>query len=181
MLCFSCSKNEIEQTYQWVRKELKNIIIDDTMDNSLMSESSLKKKNKSSLFEMFSNSSISNSTRIISDAEEDDEDPESYRLSHDELNHYLFLLKQTENEPESQNEDPLPWWKTHNSQLKKLSILARQLFSIPATSASVERQFSSAGIIFNDRRTRLTGENLENIILIRSMENQDKNDIGTSD
>ena len=183
LLYFSCSKNESEQTYKWVRKELKNITIDDAMDNSLLSESSLKKKKKSSLFEMFSNSSILHSTRIGGDCEEEDsdEDSESNVLSHDELNCYFFLLKQTENEPESENEDPLPWWKTHNNRLKKLSVLVRQLFSIPATAASVERQFSSAGIIFNERRTRLTGENLENIILIRSMENQDKNDIGTLD
>src|SRR5271156_4243671 len=99
----------------------------------------------------------------------------------DELNHYFFLLEKTEGEPESQDENPLLWWKKHNKYLPKLSILTRQIFSIPATSASVERQFSSAGVIFNDRRTRLSGENLENIILIRSIENQDKNNIGMLD
>jgi hypothetical protein len=179
----SCSKNEIEQTYKWVREELKKIIIDGSIKNSFVLESSLKKNKKSSLFEIFSNSSIINSTHTISDVEEedDDEDLDSYMSAHDELNDYLFLLKKTENEPESKNEDPLAWWKKHSNHLQKLSILTRQLFSIPATSASVERQFSSAGIIFNDRRTRLSGENLENIILIRSIENQDKNDVGMLD
>lgn len=138
------------------------------------------KRKKSSLFEIYSNTSITSST--ITDIEDDDDgDQHTYIIGNDELNHYLFLLKNTENELESKDENPLPWWKKYNRHLPKLSLLARQIFSIPATSAAVERQFSSAGIIFNDRRTRLSGENLENIILIRSMENQDKNNIGTLD
>ena len=131
---------------------------------------------------MFSNSSNTNTACTTSNIEEDsDGNPDTYMISYDELNHYIFLLKKTECEPVSQDENPLLWWKKHKKHLPKLSILTQRIFSIPATSASVERQFSSAGIIFNDRRTRLSGENLENIILIRSTENQDKNNIGMLD
>ncbi len=182
LLYFSCSKNEIEQTHKWVREKLKKIIINEIIDDSIASNSSVTNKNQSSLFEMFSNSSNTNTTRTSSDMdEEDDENPDSYVNTYDELNHYFFLLKKTGSEPESQDENPLLWWKNNSKHLPKLSILTRQVFSIPATSASVERQFSTAGIIFNDRRTRLSGENLENIILIRSIENQDKNYIAMLD
>jgi hypothetical protein len=182
LIYFSCSKHEIEQTHKWVREELKKIIINDIVDNAITSNSSLPKKKQSSLFEMFSNSSNTNTTCTSSDMGEDsDENPDLYMINYDELNHYFFLLRKTEDESESQDENPLLWWKKHSKHLPKLSILTRQIFSIPATSSSVERQFSTAGIIFNDRRTRLTGENLENIILIRSIENQDKNNIGMLD
>ncbi|CAF4232347.1 unnamed protein product, partial [Rotaria sordida] len=178
----NCSKSEIEQTHKWVRAELKRIIINDIVDNAIGSNSSSTKKNQSSLFEMLSNSSNSNTTFTITDMDEDaDENPDAYVVTYDELNHYFFLLKKTEGESESQDENPLLWWKKHSKHLPKLSILTRQIFSIPATSASVERQFSSAGVIFNDRRTCLSGENLENIILIRSIENQDKNTTGILD
>ncbi|CAF4267719.1 unnamed protein product [Rotaria socialis] len=176
-----CSKNEIEQTYKWIRDELKKINIDDTATNAIDLNLSSKKAKKSSLFEIYSNSSTTNSPgRSVIDIEDDDNDQYSNNDTtlHDELNHYLFLVKKTEDEPESKNEDPQLWWKTYNKDLRKLSILTRRIFSIPATSASVERQFSSAGLIFNDRRTRLSGENLENIILVRSIEIQELNDIG---
>ena len=48
--------------------------------------------------------------------------------------------------------------------------LARWIFSIPATSTNVERQFSGAGLIIQERRTNLNPEQLNNILLIRSME-----------
>ena len=40
----------------------------------------------------------------------------------------------------------LPLWKFHQDKLPYLAKLARQLYSIPATSTGVEWQFSSAGI-----------------------------------
>jgi hypothetical protein len=183
---FSCSKRQIEQTHQWIRKELENIKIHDIINQSTMATAASppKKKKKSSLFENYSNASATNATQMAISSFDDDENEEKPNIHanvYDELDHYLYLVKKTENEKESNNEDPLPWWNKHKSDLKKMAILTRRIFSIPATSAAVERQFSTAGMIFNERRTRLSGQNLENTILIRSMKNQDKNDLGTLD
>lgn len=50
------------------------------------------------------------------------------------------------------------WWKNHQLQLKNLSKLAQKILCIPATSASCERNFSAAGYLINERRTRLDPE-----------------------
>jgi hypothetical protein len=66
--------------------------------------------------------------------------------------------------------NPLKFWKDQQEKLPHLSRLARRIFSIPATSASVERQFSGVGLIIQERRTNLNPEQLDNILLIRSMQ-----------
>ena len=66
------------------------------------------------------------------------------------------------------SKDPLTFWKSQSQQFPLLSKLAQQIHSIPATSTSVERQFSAAGLIINERRTNLSPHQLDNILLIRS-------------
>jgi hypothetical protein len=46
--------------------------------------------------------------------------------------------------------DPVTCWKAHLQQFPLLSKLAKQFHSIPATSTSVERQFSAAGLVVNE-------------------------------
>ena len=65
--------------------------------------------------------------------------------------------------------DPLIFWKLHSQQFPLLSKLAEQIHSIPATSSSVEQQFSAAGLVINERRTNLSPHQLDNILLIRSL------------
>ncbi|CAF4188990.1 unnamed protein product [Rotaria sp. Silwood2] len=114
------------------------------------------------------------------EVEECDDDDESFRNNSinktaDEVTQYLLLVQKL-NENKN-NENPLPWWNEHKSKLPKLSILARRLFSIPATSASVERQFSSAGLVYTDRRNRLDGAQLDNVLLVRAMNNANTNEV----
>ncbi|CAF3372643.1 unnamed protein product [Rotaria sp. Silwood2] len=114
------------------------------------------------------------------EVEECDDDDESFRndsinKTADEVTQYLLLVQKL-NENKN-NENPLPWWNEHKSKLPKLSILARRLFSIPATSASVERQFSSAGLVYTDRRNRLDGAQLDNVLLVRAMNNANTNEV----
>ena len=54
----------------------------------------------------------------------------------------------------------MKWWST-NSQLSHLKQLALKHLSIPATSASSERCFSSARMTVSELRTQLSGEDLE--------------------
>ena len=54
----------------------------------------------------------------------------------------------------------MKWWST-NSQLSRLNQLTSKYFYIPATSASYEWCFSSAGLTESELRTQLRGERLE--------------------
>ena len=55
--------------------------------------------------------------------------------------------------------EPITIWSSRN--VTELSTLALQLLSVPCSSASVERLFSKAGLVLNQRRTRLQSSNLE--------------------
>ena len=67
--------------------------------------------------------------------------------------------------------DPLPFWREHQQKFPALSLLARRLFSIPVTSAAVERQFSSAGLTINQRRSSLDPDTVNDILFIKSIQN----------
>ena len=47
--------------------------------------------------------------------------------------------------------------------------LPRFIFSIPATTANVEHEFSAGGLIVNSRRTRLNPQQINNSLFIRSV------------
>ena len=51
--------------------------------------------------------------------------------------------------------DALDWWKLHYGQFPLLAKLARCLFSISATSAAIERVWSSSGLTITNRRSTL--------------------------
>ena len=74
----------------------------------------------------------------------------------DELNRYINM----ELEKTTLDSNPLSFWKQQQNKFPH---------SIAATSASVERQFSGAGLVIQERRTSLNPEQLDNILLIRSM------------
>ena len=57
------------------------------------------------------------------------------------------------------------------SVFPNLSKLARRIYSIPCTSAAVEREFSVAGQIVNQRRSNLDPTTVNNILFLRSIEN----------
>ncbi|CAF4932680.1 unnamed protein product [Rotaria sp. Silwood1] len=64
--------------------------------------------------------------------------------------------------------NPLLFGKEQEHVLLNMSRLAKQIFSIPASSAAVERAFSSAGIVVSQRRTNINPSTVNDIILIRS-------------
>jgi hypothetical protein len=57
-------------------------------------------------------------------------------------------------------------------QLLNLRLLARRYLCIPATSAACERVFSVAGLIVDDKRTRLASWNVEDLVFLREYLNQ---------
>jgi hypothetical protein len=93
--------------------------------------------------------------------------PEKKRPS-DEIDRYINLQL----DPNVTYTNPLEFWQQsqHHQSFPNLSRLARQYFSIPCSSAAVERQFSAAGMIINQRRANMDPSTLNNVIFLRSVE-----------
>lgn len=66
------------------------------------------------------------------------------------------------------NVDVLAWWAAHATKFPNLATLARFVFAIPASSAAPERNFSTAGYLVAERRSRLSPSNVENILISHS-------------
>ena len=65
------------------------------------------------------------------------------------------------------DKDPITFWLNNESAYPLLSSLAVDLLCIPASSAPVERTFSTAGESTCGRRNRLCSHNLEREIMLR--------------
>ncbi len=86
----------------------------------------------------------------------------------DEVDQYIEL-QVGDNE---QYTNPLVFWEKQRRQgmFPNLTRLACRLFSIPCSSAAVERQFSAAGQIVTQRRSNLEPSTVNNILFLRSIE-----------
>jgi len=62
--------------------------------------------------------------------------------------------------------DPLVWWRNHKAMFPILSKLARRILCIPATSASSERLFSTAGLTIANDRASLLPDNAVDLIFL---------------
>jgi len=85
--------------------------------------------------------------------------------SDDELNKYL----EQRIDIESIDDNRLTFWYEHRFDYPILSRLVRSIYSIPATTANVERQFSASGMIISSRRTRLNSERVNNDMFLCSV------------
>lgn len=65
--------------------------------------------------------------------------------------------------------NPLETWENMKAEFPHLYIIARRYLSIIATSVPAERLFSEAGLIVTDKRSRLTGEHLSQLIFLSSV------------
>ena len=63
--------------------------------------------------------------------------------------------------------DPLIYWKTKQVLWKGLAVMASKYLSIPPSSASSERLFSSAGDIISKERNRLGTEKAEMLLFLK--------------
>lgn len=85
-----------------------------------------------------------------------------------ELETYLQLKLTKWTSSDNENENPLDFWKEQENVLPNLSKLAKKIFCVPASSAAVERAFSSAGVIITQRRSNISPAIVNDIILVRS-------------
>jgi hypothetical protein len=75
--------------------------------------------------------------------------PENLLLK-DEITEYFSL-------PLLPVEDPLEWWRQHQTSLPKLARMAFDILSIPATSCEVERVFSQSKLTISTQRCPIDG------------------------
>ncbi len=64
--------------------------------------------------------------------------------------------------------DILSWWHKHANDYPGLSIVAKNILCVMATSAASEINFSLAGHVVSARRSRLNGSSVDNILLVNS-------------
>ena len=86
-----------------------------------------------------------------------DVDPSSVN-GETELNAYM-RVQQVVNDT-----DPLMWWKQHQQEFPRLSRMTRQYLTVPASSESPERLFSSVGLVKSDLRGRLLDTTLIDVM-----------------
>ena len=65
----------------------------------------------------------------------------------------------------------LAWWRLQATRFPVLSILARDILTIPVSTVSSESAFSTAGRILEERRTSLTPEMVEVLICLKDWKN----------
>ncbi|CAF4547775.1 unnamed protein product, partial [Rotaria sp. Silwood2] len=166
----NCTKEERSQCHKYVREQLKIMrSTPSTTDTYKQTADPPSKKFKTAdtLFARFED----DCSRDTSDgkAESNEYESDEYELNikqSDELDRYLVM----QIDKSSVTNNPLDFWKTVSEKFPLLSKLAKRIHSIPATSTGVERQFSSAGLIINQRRTNINPEQVDNILLIRSLQ-----------
>jgi hypothetical protein len=84
----------------------------------------------------------------------------------DELTRYLALDK-TDYLEQRGAFDLFGWWSQHQRTFPVLYNLALEFLSIPASSATVERQFSKAKLIHSPRRQSMSGKRLGDLVFLR--------------
>ncbi|CAF1663228.1 unnamed protein product [Rotaria magnacalcarata] len=88
--------------------------------------------------------------------------------SEDEIERYAEAKLAISNE-----ESALQWWKKWSINYPTLSVLARSLLGIPASSCTSARIFSATGRIFEERRQNLGDDIVDDILFIRNFKNCD--------
>ena len=87
-----------------------------------------------------------------------------------ELAKYLNSDKVSFNEDEDDDFDIIQWWHEYKVTYPVLSILARDVLSVPVSSISSESAFSLAGRILEERRTSLTPDMVRTLMTVKDGE-----------
>lgn len=77
-----------------------------------------------------------------------------------------LLLEIFDPAPLKSNENVLKWWETNKNEHNEMYKLATVVLAIPPTEVQIERDFSRLNFVFTDRRSKLTEQNLEDIMII---------------
>lgn len=162
------------QCHRYIRRQIKLLREKANLEEDLHNKQSLepqpkKMKKDSNLFTRFESDDGDEENKNENSSSGSEEYDFDVKRS-DELDRYLLM----EIDKTADAIEPLTFWKNNRNQFPLLSQYARSLLSIPATTTNVEREFSTAGLVLNQRRTTLKPTEVDKILLIRSMEKQMK-------
>ncbi|KAL6543992.1 hypothetical protein OROGR_010489 [Orobanche gracilis] len=73
---------------------------------------------------------------------------------------YTFDLGALERDTDGNN-NLLKWWAKRSTIFPVVATIAKEILAVPASTVSVEQAFSVGGYILDERRSRLTPQNLE--------------------
>lgn len=162
-----CTNEERIESFAYVREQLELVEKQHKNNNVIQNKKPLKPE-YSSILDDFKDDENGNPYDDEWDNDDDDIRSIEYSLpiinQSDELSRYLSMKI----DMNDYDYDVLKFWKSNTDQLPRLSKVARQIHSIPSTSAGVERQFSIAGLTLTSRRSALDPDQLDNMICIRS-------------
>lgn len=161
-----CSNAERDEVYAYVREEMKRIQYESNLDKDTTSPETKKRKVQYSILQEYEDDDDTDLSKSENNSSENEEFSHK-ALQPDELTRYLVMNL----DKSKLSSNPLEFWKQYQEVFPMLSMLARQIHCIPASSAAVERCFSSTGFIINERRTSLHPDQLDNTIVIRSVKN----------
>ncbi|XP_055905827.1 zinc finger BED domain-containing protein 4-like [Eupeodes corollae] len=90
----------------------------------------------------------SDMTMMLDSSTEDEGEGESDNNNNDDVTETRLEL----------NNNPLDWWKAHQTDFKRLSKVALRYLSLPPASVLSEQLFSGTGLIYDPQRNRLQSE-----------------------
>ncbi|XP_066355951.1 zinc finger BED domain-containing protein RICESLEEPER 1-like isoform X2 [Miscanthus floridulus] len=86
---------------------------------------------------------------------------ESYSSQHKRSELELYLDDPAHPEIDNDVFDIIAWWKLHGPKYPTISLMARDILSVPAYTVAFESAFSLAGLIIDDNRRSLLPETVE--------------------
>jgi hypothetical protein len=157
-----CSPYEVREAHSYIRNRMAMI---KAMERKKLEDSTKQKQSTTIYDAIIPEPAKKKPKRFGEDFESGNISDEFDDEYDDDLNKYL----KQRIEIDSIDDNPLKFWFDHRFIYPVLSKVARSLYSIPASTANVERQFSAGGLMVNSRRTRLNPHQVNNALLIRSM------------
>ena len=161
-----CTPIERSECYHYIRQQLKLIDISPNEVNQQQLKEPMSKRFKSDIFRRFESDDLGIQQQSSGESGNESEEYTFVGQKSDEFDRYLIM----ELDKSKLSSNPLEFWKVNHEKFPRLSCLARSIFSIPATSAGIEREFSGAGVVMHERRTNFNPEQVDNILLVRSMQ-----------
>ena len=127
--------------------------------------------------QLSTNHPIKSISDFYSNAEDNDEDDVDQQAALRSTSHALEIESYTKhgsdkstNSHESLHEEynPLSFWKKMHGTYPILSKIAARVFSVPASSAAVEREFSLAGNVVTQKRAKLSPDVVNDMVFNHS-------------
>jgi hypothetical protein len=155
-----CSNAQINSCKSYVRRQMKDIVEREKLKRLLFNQQPERRVEQNDTAEP-----PLKKKRVGQEYESGDLSDEYSETEDDEIDKYLSMHIDSE----LVVDNPLVFWKANQNNLPLLSKLARMIHCIPATTSSVEREFSAGGLVVTERRSSIKPENLNNILFVRSV------------